>query len=96
MTIERKFVVGLEDIKTISFECVACSSRMTVLADNIGAIPSRCQHCNHDWSLLNPSAYDFGGSPFLNLTMAIQQIRSLPKDGLKPGFRVLLEFEQPD
>ena len=32
--------------------------------------------------------------PFLSLSGAIKRIRALPKEGIDPGFRVLIEFDE--
>jgi hypothetical protein len=39
MTVERKIIVGLEDIKAISFQCDACQYRVTMSPDEVKEIP---------------------------------------------------------
>ena len=51
VTFERKIVVGLEEIRAITFECHQCKSRLTVSPDDIRDIPTACPHCNFSWRL---------------------------------------------
>ena len=44
VTFERKIVVGLEEIRAISFECHKCKSRLTVSPDDLRDIPAACPH----------------------------------------------------
>jgi hypothetical protein len=47
MTLERKLVIGLEDITGISFECSNCHSRFSKSYDAKAKIPvpARCMAC---------------------------------------------------
>src|ERR1022692_1810663 len=49
MTVERKIVVGLDDIQAVSFECEKCHSRLTLPPDKIGEIPQRCEQNRSAW-----------------------------------------------
>ncbi|HEY0702622.1 MAG TPA: hypothetical protein VGD60_07630 [Candidatus Acidoferrales bacterium] len=93
MTFERKIVVGLEEIRAISFECYKCKSRLTVSPDDIRDIPAACPHCNFSWRL--PPDADVGpASPPKNLAVAIKEIRiRFGADVI--GFKILLEFDEP-
>jgi hypothetical protein len=51
VTFERKIVVGLQEIRAISFECHKCKSRLTVSPDDIRDIPACCPHSNFPWRL---------------------------------------------
>lgn len=92
MTIERKITIGLSDIQAITFECTGCLSRLSVSPDSIGSIPDHCPRCRLAWSLLEPAQYQSKVSPFVNLTMSIERLRLLDKEGTATGFRILLEF----
>ena len=95
MTIERKIIVGIEDIKALVFECNSCLSRLTILpkAGAYTKIPPKCPHCHHEWLLLEPPRYEPVPSPFINLASSIERIKFL--DGVDYGFRILLELDEP-
>jgi hypothetical protein len=97
MTIERKLVIALDDIKALVFECIMCLSRVSVppRAGNV-QIPRECPQCHRKWSLLDLSQYEHVASPFVNFTTSVQQLQSFPKEVIDmAGFRVLLEIEEP-
>jgi hypothetical protein len=88
MTIERRLIAGIDDIKGVTFECLNCSLRHTVPPEKIGDIPAQCPRCHHTWIPFPPA------SPLVDLASAIERIRALDKqEGNKPGFRVLLELD---
>ncbi len=91
MTFEHKIVVGLDDIKAVSFECKQCRTRVTMLPDDI-QVPSRCQKCDSVWIIGDPKNYSAVTSPHLNFVNAIGQIRKQLANGAP--FTILLEFEQ--
>lgn len=89
MTVERKIVVGLEDIKAVTFECHKCKSRLSFLPDRQIDIPQQC-NCGQRWIIGDVPT----NSPFRKFTDALHAARNM----LKPessGFRVLLEFDEP-
>ena len=96
MTIERKIIVGIDDIKGVCFECLECKARTTVSPDKIGNIPATCSRCNATWIAFRPDAQqETLASPFVNLTSAIEIIRVLHKQGATQGFTILFEFDEP-
>jgi hypothetical protein len=48
MTFERKIVVGLEDIKAVSFACEQCQFKLTMSPDDVKKIPEHCPS-GHEW-----------------------------------------------
>jgi hypothetical protein len=87
MTIKRRLIVGIEDIKGVCFECLKCSARTTVAPDKIGDIPRACPRCEHIWLTHQPSAYEnIRVSPFVGLTSSIERIWALNKEGVNHGF----------
>ncbi len=95
MTFERKIVVGLEEIRAITFECHQCKSRLTVSPDDIRDIPIACPHCNFSWRL--PEDPSRGAEPahrrkILRLEFKELKIR-FGADVI--GFKILLEFDEP-
>jgi len=91
MTFENKIVVGLEDIKAVTFECAACKSRLTVPPNKI-RIPNRCPAppCDQQWLPDLLEDVRAPASPYLRLCNALRQIREL--ENAVP-FRILLELE---
>lgn len=97
MTIERKIIVGIEDIKAISIECLSCNAILTVPAHKLGDFPKSCQqpNCESKWGV-PPSSLKEMESPFVNFISSIKSIRGLTPEGIrKSGFRILLEFDEP-
>ena len=96
MTIERRLIAGIDDIKGVCFECLGCHARNTVLPDDIRAIPSECPRCHKAWTPFRPvQEVPTAVSPYVNLAESIERIRVLMKEGVAQGFRLLLEFEEP-
>ncbi|MGB7749934.1 MAG: hypothetical protein WCF88_00155 [Candidatus Acidiferrales bacterium] len=94
MTFERKIVVGLEEIRAITFECHKCKSRLTVSPDDIRDIPAACPHCNFSWRLPeDPSAAPSGSFPKA-FAFGIRELKiRFGADVI--GFKILLEFDEP-
>lgn len=91
MTIERKIVVGLEDIKAVSFQCEKCEYRVTMSPDNVQGIPNHCPN-GHDWAQGENIAMHV--PPLLQFTTTLAKLRMLL--GQKAiGFRILFEFDEP-
>jgi hypothetical protein len=100
MTVERRLVVGLDDIKGVCFECLnpKCGGRHTFAPDKISNIPAICPHCRETWLASRPTGHAVPAvSPYVSFTGAIVDIQALLKtEGISPpGFRILLEFEEP-
>ncbi len=95
MTVERRIIAGLEDIKAISLECKSCHSRVTFSADRKIDVPLSCERCGKPWrSPQSVSAYRTNDSAIVNLVQSIATIRTLiSEDSI--GFSILLEFEEP-
>jgi hypothetical protein len=99
MTIERKFIAGLEDIKAVSLECITCHYRVTFPPDDIRNLPGACAHCGQHWITFDPAVYDRGSiaiatSPVVNFTNSIRTLRTLIQNS-GMGFRFQLEFADP-
>ncbi len=48
MTFERNIVMGLEDVRAVSFRCNKCPFKITMSPDDVGEIPPKCS-AGHDW-----------------------------------------------
>ncbi len=105
MTFDRKIIVGIEDIKSISLECNNCKVRLTFPPDKILKIPSSCPSpsCNVDWL---PSLSYGANEPKVPIQMKLVSAivgtlnRAKENQVERPndvaGFRVLLEFDEPN
>jgi hypothetical protein len=95
MTVERKIVVGLDDIQALTLECIKCTARLTVSPDGISGVPRQCNRCNADWLIPNDTAVV--SEPFTLFATSLGKIRELLKTYKKEklGFRILLEFKEP-
>ena len=94
VTFERKIVVGLEEIRAITFECHQCKSRLTVSPDDIRDIPTACPHCNFSWRLPEDPQAASVGSPPKNFAFGIKELKiRFGADVI--GFKILLEFDEP-
>jgi hypothetical protein len=95
MTIEHKIVVGLDDIKTVIFECKQCRTRVSMSPDEI-RIPPKCpkENCvSRTWIVGSPSGltseYEGSTAAHINFVDAIGHIRK----NKSAAFRILLEFD---
>jgi hypothetical protein len=91
MTFERKIVVGLEDIRAISFKCAHCEYRVTVSPDKVSGIPAHCPN-GHDWTQGEQEAMIV--PPLLQFTTTLAKLRTLLSQKAL-GYRILLEFDEP-
>jgi hypothetical protein len=90
MVIERKIVVDLEDIKSISFQCEKCEYRVTMSPDNVTLAPN-CPN-GHAWISGEGKATIV--PPLLQFTSTLATLRTLL--GQKAlGYRILFEFNEP-
>ena len=94
MTFERKIVVGLEEIRAVSFECHKCSSRLTVSPDDIRDIPAACPHCNFSWRLPEDPNVEPTVSPLKSFAFGIREVK-IRFGADVVGFKILLEFDEP-
>jgi hypothetical protein len=104
MTFERKIVVGIEDVKSLSLECNKCKTKVTHSPEEI-AIPNQCPNpaCNARWMPLRGSGQNETLLPArFKLVNAIKEIRKRAREnsveglGEIVGFRILLEFDESD
>jgi len=96
MTFERKFVVGLEDIASISLECTSCHRRMTFGPDDRVPVPHNGP-CGHEWiPHAVPGAVSVNSmeSPLGIFLRVVERIRAI--SATNPyGVRILLEYPDP-
>jgi len=92
VTFENKIVVGLDDIKAVSFECMGreCHARVTLSLDKI-RIPARCPNCNEIWISGGAKSFLSDTSQQTNFINALDKLRLLEANGV--AFKILLEFD---
>lgn len=93
MTIERKIVVGLDDIKAITLEC-ECGARMTFTPELFRAIPANCSNCPKQWSKFDRLDTAPGIPAATWFLTSLRDIRTLLREKSLP-FKILLEFNEP-
>jgi hypothetical protein len=91
MTVERKIVVGLTDIKAISFQCDNCEYRITMSPDKVSQLPASCLN-GHRW--ISGEVGMIALPPLLLFGNTISKLRTLAEQKAL-GFKILLEFDEP-
>ncbi len=96
MTVERRMIVGIDDIRAVAFQCSACKTRLTIPADSLREVPRQCTSCNAVWwrgdeitthvSTSGPAAM-----AFIQAIRTLAVMMRLKKD----AFRIFLELEEP-
>lgn len=96
MTVERRYIVGLNDLRALVFECTSCGTHLSLPPDKVKAKPpERCFGCGEPWWKDGPqlpegvAAHSIGR--FLG---AIPDVRVLQNQA-GMGFRLLFEFDDP-
>jgi len=97
MTSEHRFIVGLQDVKTLGYQCKCGAKIVFPIGSEIGPSDA-CHSCRTPWKPQQnqQSAAWFRGdetSSFVSLLRAITTIRALEKEGVL-GFRLVFEFDQ--
>jgi hypothetical protein len=90
MTIERKLLFGLDDIKAISFQCSDCKYRVTMSPDDIKGVPKNCPN-GHRWLVGEPQTKVIAPLAMFAETL-VTLVRLTEQKAL--GYRVLLEFDE--
>jgi hypothetical protein len=98
MTFERKFVVGFDDMKSVSLECNRCKIRLTYSPDQTIKVPEVCPNigCNSVWSPRPDRAFNDPQRPSaVKFLLMLKGLLEEQKEENSDGFQVLLEFEEP-
>ena len=98
MTVERRIVVGLEDVQAICFECLkkGCGYKVSISPDAFERIPETCAQCGARWVPLNSSGVSVAKPwVFYSFANSLKTIRNLMQSGTPMEFRVLVEFHEP-
>ena len=93
MTIERRFVAGVGDIKAICFECVTCCARVSRSPSPRLVIPFTCPDCGKSWVIPHNREPVESETSFHNLVRAVCDIKTISEN---PPFKILFEFDEPN
>lgn len=95
MTVERRIVAGIDDIKSVSLECVQCKSRLTFSPDATQSFPESCG-CGKQWRVPGALANNLrtADSVLLTFVESIPRVRQVFKE-IPVGFKILFEFDEP-
>jgi hypothetical protein len=88
MTVERKIVVGLGDIKAIRFQCKKCGASISLTETNKFAMPLKCVACPVEFRSSVPTHH----SALAEFSDAILNLRKFPNENCE----LLFEFDDPD
>ena len=98
MTFEKRLIAGLNDIKSVSYECKKCKARITFAPEKTLEPQHQCFQCQNLWQpIISESSLSdqhSRESPFYRFIEAIAYLRN-PDVTTRLGFRVVLEFEEP-
>jgi hypothetical protein len=84
MTLEKKLIIGLDDIKRVYFECKKCGARSIFAQRSMIKVPHSCQGCSAPFI-----AGDYDESPavkFIDNFLGMQKATD-------SGLRILLELD---
>jgi len=103
MTPERRWMVGIEEIRTISLECNECKVRLSYSPDEMIDLPQTCPNslCRSVWNPPNTKAAptEFDAPASVRLLRAIDRVKQEKRaieanSTLRQGFRILLGFDE--
>lgn len=96
MTIEHRILVGIEDIRAVTFECDACKARSTVPFGSVRDLPGSCSSCNAVWWVSSDFSthVSASGPAARQFIHSIVTFRALMGEKKTP-YRILLEIEDP-
>jgi DNA-directed RNA polymerase subunit RPC12/RpoP len=97
MAIERRVVIGQEDVRTVILECASCPGEIPItgalVAPGIGELSAdkliRCPHCKCEWLA------DADGTDAKKFVAAVTTLREMILDAKAPPFRIRVEFREP-
>ena len=90
MTIERRIIMSLSEIKAVVFECNSCKSRTSIVPEKLETVPKECPN-GHIWQ--SRFGLEHNDYIFMAFITSLKQLRA-PREE-KTGFKVFLEFEEP-
>ena len=89
MTLERKILAGLKDVRHVHFECGQCHARVVLSPKNATSLQYTCPQCKRPWRIESQEKWE--QSHEYKLLRAIEFLH----DGDADQFSILFEFEEP-
>ena len=94
MTLERRLLIPLADIRAVVLECKNCGLRVTQTPEEIPVKDEAHCQCGHCWWMPEPGARTRPDSPFYDLLAALKVTRRLQGQPAI-GANVYLEVDEP-
>jgi len=96
MTIERRMIVGIDDVKAVRFECSKWGARTPIAVGSLREVPQQCPSCNEVWWRSNDfvTHVTTTGPAASAFIQEVRVLAAITRDK-KDAFRILLEFEEP-
>ena len=96
MTIERRMIVGIDDIEAVTFQCLSCNAKATTPVSSLSEVPRQCKSCNAVWWRENEFAshVSTSGPAAMAFVQAIRTLTIMMREQ-KHAFLILLEFKEP-
>ena len=96
MTVERRMIFGIDDIRAVTFQCSSCKTRITIPADSLREVPRQCTSCDAVWWRGDEIAthVSTSGPAAMAFIQAIRTLATMMREK-KDAFRILLELEEP-
>ena len=96
MTVERRMIAGIDDIRAVTFQCSSCKTRITIPADSLREVPRQCTSCNALWWRGDEFAthVSTSGPAAMALVQAIRTLAIMIRDN-QDAFHIFLEIEEP-
>ncbi|HLV89214.1 MAG TPA: hypothetical protein VKV39_19680 [Candidatus Sulfotelmatobacter sp.] len=100
MSYEQKILLGLEDVRSICFQCKKCEAKVSLSPDSGLSPPPRCLQCQAEWIKDAPHASYLGQLMPEQQPELIKFLKTLAymrktDSSSNFGFRILLEFDAP-
>lgn len=95
MTVERRIVAGIDDIRSVVFQCSSCKTSITIPADSLREVPRQCSSCNAVWWRGDELAthVSTSGPAAVAFIQAIRTLAIMMREK-KDAFRIFLELEE--
>lgn len=90
MVVERKILLGIGDIRAVSFQCDRCAYRVTMLPEKI-SVPTACPE-GHGWTRGQQQISQ--RDPVAKLGEVLGTLRTLTENKAI-GFQIFFEFDEP-
>lgn len=96
MTVERRMIAGIDDIRAVTFQCLSCKTGITIPADSMREVPRQCISCNAVWWRGDELAthVSTSGPAAMAFIQAIRTLAIMMREK-KEAFRIFLDLDEP-